>query len=41
MIFNYSFETGVVPEELKIAKVIPIHKKEKMFKYLLTTNRFL
>ena len=28
MIFNCSFNTGVVPEQLKIAKVIPIYKKE-------------
>ena len=28
MIFNYSFKTGVVPEQLKIAKVIPIYKKD-------------
>ena len=28
MIFNCSFKTGVVPEQLKIAKVIPIYKKD-------------
>ena len=29
MIFNCSFNTGVVPEQLKIAKVIPFYKKRK------------
>ena len=28
MIFNCSFKTGVVPEKLKIAKVIPTYKKD-------------
>jgi hypothetical protein len=28
MIFNLSFTTGVVPDKLKIAKVIPIYKKD-------------
>ena len=28
MIFNCSFKTGVVPEQLKIAKVVPIYKKD-------------
>ena len=27
-IFNLSLSTGIVPEELKLAKVIPIYKKE-------------
>ena len=26
-LFNYSFTVGEVPKSLKIAKVIPIHKK--------------
>jgi len=31
-IFNLSFTTGIVPDLLKIAKVIPVHKKgEKNF----------
>ena len=28
MIFNTSISTGIVPDELKIAKVIPIYKKD-------------
>ena len=28
MIFNCSPKTGVVPEQLKVAKVIPIYKKD-------------
>ena len=28
-IFNASLETGTFPEQLKIAKVIPIHKKRQ------------
>jgi len=28
-IFNLSFTTGVVPELLEIAKVIPVHKRVK------------
>ena len=28
-IFNVSFSTGVFPSILKIAKVVPIHKKKK------------
>ena len=28
IIFNESFSTGIVPEDLKTAKVIPIYKKE-------------
>ena len=31
-IFNLSFSTGVFPSGLKIAKVIPIHKKESKLK---------
>ena len=27
MIFNLSISTGIVPEKMKIAKVIPIYKK--------------
>ena len=27
MVFNCSIKTGVIPEQLKIAKVIPIYKK--------------
>ena len=32
-IFNLSLSTGSVPEQLKIAKVIPIYKREKMLKF--------
>ena len=28
LIFNTSISTGIVPDELKIAKVIPIYKKD-------------
>ena len=28
IIFNTSFATGMCPEKLKVAKVIPIHKKD-------------
>ena len=28
LIFNVSLSTGVVPDELKIAKVVPIYKKD-------------
>ena len=28
IIFNISFATGIFPEKLKVAKVIPIHKKD-------------
>ena len=28
IIFNTSFATGIFPEKLKVAKVIPIHKKD-------------
>ena len=28
-IFNLSFTTGIVPDLLKIAKVIPVHKRVK------------
>ena len=32
-IFNVSFSTGVFPSILKIAKVVPIHKKESKLVY--------
>ena len=35
-IFNKSFEHGVFPSKLKIAKVMPIHKSESTWKYLIT-----
>ena len=28
IIFNTSFATGIIPKKLKVAKVIPIHKKD-------------
>ena len=31
-VFNLSFSTGVFPSELRIAKVIAIHKKESKLK---------
>ena len=34
MIFNLSISTGIVPEMLKIAKVVPIHKKDEAEKFL-------
>ena len=32
-IFNLSFSTGVFPSGFKIAKVIPIHKKDSQLKH--------
>jgi hypothetical protein len=34
MIFNLSIVNGVVPKDLKLAKVVPIHKKDDTEKYL-------
>ena len=36
MIFNSSFKTGVVPEQLKIAKVIPIYIYRKYMAAVLS-----
>ena len=33
MIFNLSISTGIVPEMLKIAKVVPIYKKDDVEKF--------
>ena len=33
IIFNISFGTGIFPEKLKFAKVIPIHKKDSKLEY--------
>ena len=33
MIFNLSISTGIVPEMLKIAKVVPIYKKDDAEKF--------
>ena len=33
IIFNISFATGIFPEKLKVAKVIPIHKKDSKLEY--------
>ena len=33
MIFNLSIPTGIVPEMLKIAKVVPIYKKDDAEKF--------
>ena len=30
IIYNHSFESGTVPDQFKIAKVIPIHKKSSV-----------
>ena len=35
-IFNLSFTTGIVPDLLKIAKVIPVHKRVKKFAWELS-----
>ena len=33
-LINLCFETGIFPDILKIAKVIPLHKKESKLKFL-------
>ena len=33
MMFNLSISTGIVPEKLKIAKVVPIYKKDDAEKF--------
>ena len=39
-IFNLSLSTGSIPEQLKVAKVIPIYKK-KMLKFSQITTLYL
>ena len=31
LLFNYSFSTGLVPDQFKVARVVPIHKKRSSF----------
>jgi len=39
MIFNLSISTGIVPEKMKIAKVIPIYIKREMLMFFLITDQ--
>ena len=34
LIFNLSIKDGIVPDQLKIARVVPIHKKKKKLKII-------
>ena len=38
--FNEWFSAGIVPENLKIAKVIPIYKKKTMLKNFQTIDQY-
>ena len=40
-ICNVSFQTGVFPNKMKIAKVIPLYKSEKKCFYKLQANIFI
>ena len=37
-IFNLSLSTGIVPDKLKVAKVIPIHKKLMLLYFKLSSS---
>ena len=37
LLFNHSFPTGLVPDQFKVVKVVPIHKKRSSF--LVSNNR--
>ena len=37
LLFNHSFPTGLVPDQFKVVRVVPIHKKRSSF--LVSNNR--